>query len=94
MTDENNRVLIWPVGKEAQAAAYVAWATPLNPELANDPEALWCATPIPTDKYGQCVVNYLGPGALHGAVTEEPVGGEAMRADGVLSVTVEWLDEA
>lgn len=93
MTDANNRVLIWPLGMEAEAAAYVAWATPRNPDLANDASARWCDTPIPTDKFGRCVVNFLGPGALHGAVTEEPEGGEPLRAGAELSDTVEWQDE-
>lgn len=86
-------VVIFPVGKEAEADAYLSWCNIHNPDTT--PGAVWYL-PNRFDKYGQRVVGYLGPGGFlwDGEPFPEPEGGEAMRADGVLSATVEWPDEA
>jgi hypothetical protein len=75
-------VVIFPVGKEASADAYLAWCNIHNPDLPYEPNAIWY-WPDRVDKYGQRVVAYLGPGGRLD-ITEEPEGGETLRADGVL----------
>lgn len=72
-------VVIFPVGKETEADAYLAWCN------TNCPDPPWYP-PGRVDAYGQRVVGYLGPGGYiwNGEPFPEPEGGEAARADGVL----------
>lgn len=79
-------LVIFPVGKEASADAYLAFCNTNNPDVGQ---------PFYNerfDRWGQRVVAYLGPtGFLWNSLPfPEPVGGPAARADGVLSDTVEW----
>lgn len=76
-----NLVLIFPVGALTAAEAYRDWANDPIRNPVDDGD--FCMILI--DRYGQHVVGYLGPGALHGAVTEEPEGGEAMRSLAILA---------
>lgn len=79
-------VVIFPVGKEASADAYLAFCN------ANNPDAGSFYPADRVDRWGQRVVGYLGPGGFiwNGEPYPEPEGGEAARADGVLNANVEW----
>ena len=81
--------VVFPVGKEAEADAYLAWCKVNNPDPT--PGADWVPH-MPTDKYGQRAVPFLGPTGLiwYGAPFPEPAGGAALRADGVLVPDIEW----
>jgi hypothetical protein len=82
-----NKVVIFPVDKQAAAQAYLAWCNTRNPDTT--PGAVWGV--LNNDAFGQWVVPYLGPPfAYAGAEVAEPEGGPAMRADGVLHDTVVW----
>ncbi len=85
-------VVIFPVGKEAEADSYLAFCETHNPD--ETPGATWYY-PDAVDKWGQRVVAFLGPEGLtwNGEPYPEPDGGEVARADGVLSAAVEWPDE-
>lgn len=82
-----NRLVVFPVGKEAEGLAYQAWSNaegrnPFHP----DPFA-YCRN----DAFGQWVVPYLGPPFTYDNVeVPEPEGGEVARADGVLVDMVTW----
>lgn len=82
-------LVIFPVGKEAAANTYLAFVN----DPANCPDAPFYD--VRTDKYGQRVVGYLGPGGFlwNGEPFPEPVGGPAARADGVINAIVEWPGE-
>lgn len=84
-------VVIFPVGKEDEADAYLAFCNTHNPDVS---ASNWYYPDI-VDKYGQRVVAYLGPTGFiwNGAPFPEPVGGPAARADGVLNGNVEWPEE-
>ena len=83
-----NHVVLFPADKQAQAQAYRVWTDQHSP-FAPSPFAY-----LRSDAAGQWVVPYLGPPfAWNGAEFPEPEGGEAMRADGVLSDTVTWPEE-
>jgi hypothetical protein len=80
-------LVIFPVGKEVEADAYLAFCNANNPD--DTPGAAWYTERF--DKHGQRVVGYLGPGGQwNGGDWPEPEGGEAARADGVLSGMAEW----
>lgn len=82
-------VVLFPVGKEAYADAYLGFCNANNPD--NSPNTVWyLATAI--DKYGQRVVAYMGPGGFvwNGEPFPEPDGGAEARSEGVLSNAVEW----
>jgi hypothetical protein len=84
-------VVIFPVGKEASADAYLTWCNANNPDVTADQ---WYGDDV-VDKYGQRVVGYLGPTGFiwNNAPYPEPAGGPAMRADGTLNSKVEWPPE-
>jgi hypothetical protein len=87
-----NKVVIFPVGKETEARAYAAWTDNNNPFPENGQEGSWAY--VRNDVFGQWVVPYLGPPFTYsGVVFEEPEGGEAMRADGVLHDQAVWPAE-
>jgi hypothetical protein len=82
--------VVFPVAKEAEAQAYQAWANsaPQNPFYPD----LYAY--IRNDVFGQWVVPYLGPPfEWNNVLYEEPAGGPAMRADGVLVNEVLWDEE-
>lgn len=84
-------VVIFPVGQEAAADVYLAFCNQHNPDSA--PGSIWYEDDI-VDRHGQRVVGYLGPeGQWNGGDWPEPAGGEAARAAGVLSSTVDWPEE-
>jgi hypothetical protein len=80
-----NKVVIFPVGKEAQADAYRAWTNARFAERAPGEGGFGYAETI-LDMYGQRVEAFYGPPFEYpvGTLVEEPAGGAAMRADGVL----------
>ena len=83
-----NRVVIFPIAKQAEAQAYKDWTDQNSPFF---PDAF---AYIRADAFGQWVVPYLGPPFAWNAVEfSEPEGGEAMRADGVLADFVTWPEE-
>jgi hypothetical protein len=87
-----NKVVIFPVGKEASARAYAAWTDQNSPFLPHDPGS-WAY--VRNDAFGQWVVPYLGPPfQWNGVDFAEPAGGDAMRADGVLHDFAVWPAEA
>ena len=79
-------VVIFPVGKEASADAYLAFCEQNNPDNGS-----W-SSPTQVDKYGQRVVAYLGPTGFtwNNEPFPEPAGGVEARADGTLNSSVEW----
>ena len=81
-------VVLFPVGKETSANDYCDFCDFNNP----DPGATQWYPRDRTDRHGQRVVGYLGPGGFTwtGEPFPEPEGGEEARADGVLSDTVDW----
>lgn len=82
-------VVIFPVGKEDEADAYIDFCNLNNPDEGN-----WYPNNR-VDKYGQRVVAYLGPTGFiwNGQPFPEPEGGPEARADGVLNGNVEWPEE-
>ena len=82
-------VIIFPVGKEVEALSYLAWCDQNNPDSGS-----WYPNNR-FDKFGQQVIAYLGPTGFiwNNEPFPEPAGGEAARADGVLSSIVEWPEE-
>lgn len=90
-----NKVVIFPVGKEAPARAYAAWTDQHNPwtlPAPADNTGSWAY--VRNDVFGQWVVPYLGPPfAWNGVLFAEPAGGEAQRADGVLHDFAVWPEE-
>lgn len=89
-----NRIVVFPVAKEAEARSYAAWTDANWPGVGNpaDPGAVFAY--VRNDVFGQWVVPYLGPPfTWNGVVLAEPAGGEAARADGVLADSVTWPDE-
>lgn len=90
-----NHVVIFPEHKEAEARAYASWTdqrNPFTPPVPEDPTGSWSYVRL--DRFGQWVVPYLGPSwEFDGAVFEEPEGGEAMRADGVLHEFAMWPED-
>jgi len=86
-----SRVVIFPVGKEAEADSYLAFCNANNPDTT--PGAQWWPANW-IDAHGQRYVGYLGPlGQWNGGNWPEPAGGEAARADGVLSDKVDVIIE-
>lgn len=86
-----NKVVIFPVGKQAEAQAYSDWTT-VQWQALYEPTGTWGY--VRNDAYGQWVVPYLGPPMTwDGVIVPEPEGGEAARADGVLHDTVTWPNE-
>lgn len=85
-----NKVVIFPTSKLTSATAYKLWADEQNAIIANEPGSTF--SEVYVDAYGQWVVGYLGPPyTIDGInVVEEPEGGPAMRADGVLHDSVVW----
>lgn len=85
-------VAIFPVGKETEADAYLAFCNVHNPD---DPNGSSWYPNDRVDKYGQRVVGYLGPTGFiwNSQPFPEPTGGPAARADGVLNGNVEWPEE-
>ena len=83
-------VVAFPVGKESEALAYLAWCTQNHP----DSPGPWYPN-NKFDKYGQQIIAYLGPEGFiyNNQPFPEPEGGEAARADGVLIDNVEWPEE-
>jgi len=81
--------VVFPIGKEAEADAYLAWCQDNNPDPTAGAtwEPLW-----PTDKYGQRAIPFPGPTGLiwYGEPFPEPQGGATMRADAVLVTNIEW----
>jgi hypothetical protein len=83
-----NRVVIFPAGKQAAAQSYKEWADAHSPFY---PDGF---AYIRNDAFEQWVVPYLGPPFAWNAVEfQEPEGGEAARAEGVLADSVTWPDE-
>lgn len=82
-------MVIFPVGADADAEAYLAHLNANNPDPT--PGALWAV--LRQDRHGQPVVPYLGPGGHAGGQNEEPEGAEELRASGVLAPAVDWPDE-
>lgn len=83
-----NKVVIFPVTKEASARAYAAWTDAQYKALYN-PAFNWAY--VRNDMWGQWVVPFLGPPwTWNGVEITEPEGGEAMRVDGVLHDFPEW----
>jgi hypothetical protein len=81
-------IVIFPVGQEARADAYLAFCNAHNPD--DTPNAVWYS-PTAIDRLGRRVVGYLGPGgSWNGGDIEEPEGGPAARAGGTLAEAVEW----
>lgn len=84
-----NRVVLFE--DHAQADAYLAWCHANNPD--ETPGASWYRADA-IDAQGRRVVGYLGQGgSWNGGDVEEPEGGPAMRAGGVLVDAVEWPPE-
>lgn len=81
-------VVIFPVGKESEADAYLAFVNANNPDEGDFYD-------VKVDRHGQRVVGYLGPEGFTwmGQPYPEPEGGEAARADGVLADSVEWPED-
>jgi hypothetical protein len=75
-------VVIYALGQEAAADAYLAFCNANNPDAS--PGAQWYP-PDWKDRHGQRVVGYLGPdGQWNAGDWPEPEGGEAARGPGVL----------
>ena len=85
-----NKLVIFPSGKKTAADAYKAWADGKNAVLSNEPGGIF--TDVRVDAFGQWVCAYLGPPYTIDGINEvqEPAGGEAMRADGVLHDYAVW----
>jgi len=83
-------VVVFPVGKESSAMAYLTFCNANNPDAPSP----WYPNDR-FDKYGQQVIGHLGPTGFdwNGQPFPEPVGGEEARVDGVLSTNVEWPEE-
>lgn len=88
-----NRVVIWPVGKETAARAYATWTDEQFALIAPEQGMF---SYVYTDIFDQWVTPYLGPPFAYPVGTEiaEPVGGEGMRADGVLADSYTPPDQA
>lgn len=83
-----NRIVIFPVARQAEAEAYREWTDAHSPFF---PDVF---AYIRNDAFGQWVVPYLGPPfTWNGVEVPEPEGGEAVRADGVLADSVTWPHE-
>jgi hypothetical protein len=83
-----NRIVIFPVARQAAAQAYREWTDAHSPFY---PDSF---AYIRNDAFGQWVVPYLGPPfAWDGVELPEPDGGPAARADGVLADRVSWPGE-
>lgn len=82
-----SKVVIFPVGKQAQAQAY---ATGCNAHYAAniEPDGAFTYPPRP-DIFGQSVVGYYGA-AVNGMPFDEPAECHALRSDGILHDTVVW----
>lgn len=82
-----SKVVIFPVGKEAEAQAY---ADGVNAHYAAniEPGGAFAYQPRP-DIYGQKVVAYYGE-IVNGQPFEEPAECLALRADGVLHDSAVW----
>ena len=87
-------VLIWPVGKEAEALAYADVADAAYAAQTGDPNDVWCHRDR-FDKNGQQVTAFFGPtgGEWNGQPITEPANCLAARADAVLAATVDWPEE-
>lgn len=81
-------IMIFPVGKEAEADGYLAFVN------ANSPTG-GPLYDVKYDRHGQRVVLFLGPEGFiwEGEPFPEPEGGEAARADGVIADSVEWPED-
>lgn len=90
-----NKVVIFPVSKEAQARAYAAWTDQNNPwtqPAPADNTGTWAY--VRNDAFGQWVAPYLGPPfQWNGVDYAEPAGGPDQRTDGVLHDFAVWPDE-
>lgn len=82
-----SKVVIFPIGKEAQAQAY---ANGCNAHYAAniEPGGAFTYPPRP-DAFGQSVVAFYGE-IVNGAPFVEPAGCLALRSDGVLHDSAIW----
>jgi hypothetical protein len=84
-------VVLYAVGQESAADAYLAFCNLNNPDTT--PEATWYPDDW-TDRYGQRVVGYLGPGGQwNGGDWPEPSGGVEARGPGVLQDGYDTIEE-
>ena len=85
-------LVVFPVGQEAAADAYLDFCNLNTPDTSSD---FYVNDRV--DVHGQRVVAYMGPGGFiwNGEPFPEPLGGEEARSAGVLSSTVVWplIDE-
>lgn len=77
-----NRFVIFPEGKLTEAQAYKAWGDTQFQALSGEPAGILGL--LNTDAFGQHVTVYFGPPFVFEEEVPEPVGGPAMRVDGVL----------
>jgi len=77
-----NRFVIFPVDKLTAAEAYKAWGDAQFQALSGEVGGILGL--LNTDAFGQHVTVYFGPPFVWMEEVPEPVGGPAMRADGVL----------
>ena len=85
-----NKFVIFPTSKLASATAYKLWADEQWIVLSGEPNGVF--DEVHLDAFGQHVVAYYGPPFTLDGINdvEEPAGGPAMRADGVLHESVVW----
>jgi hypothetical protein len=74
-------IVIFPIGKEAEADAYLAFCNEKNPDVGKE---FYPADKV--DTFGQRVVGFLGETGFiwEGKPFPEPEGGVKARQDGVL----------
>lgn len=77
-----NRFVIFPIDKLAAAEAYKAWGDEQFQTLSGEVNGILGL--LATDAFGQHVTVYYGPPFVWMEEVPEPVGGPAMRTDGVL----------
>lgn len=81
-----NRFVIFPEGKETQAAAYKAFGDAWYQALSGEVDGQLGL--LQTDAHNQSVTTYAGPPfiwSLERGEEPEPEDGPAMRADGVIA---------
>lgn len=81
--------VVFPVGKEDAADAYLDFCNLNNPDTT--PGSVWYL-PTRVDAHGQRVVGYLGPEGFtwNSLPFPEPEGGPEARSEGVIVDHVEW----
>lgn len=77
-----NKFVIFPSAKLTEAQAYKAWGDAQFQALSGEQNGILGL--LNTDAFGQHVTVYYGPPFVFIDEVPEPVGGPAMRVDGVL----------